>query len=274
MHNLFLLVKHDLRQGILYRWKFFLISLLYFVFIDIVFIVGINTMFADTNVKCSISDIMLNIFIGNKSCDPTEGNGVNIAINWIVFHALLFSSIGFYLIDDLKKSATQIILRTKSRTLWWTSKIIWCTVLVVSYYLLFFICAVLCGFFSGNMTFSLSDEIVSELYEITLQGVSVGKTIFTIIVLPMIVSISFAIVNAFISLIVKPIISLILVVCYLVVSAFYESPILLFNYSMVLRNNFDGVNGVSNQNGVLISIVLLLICFTIGIKVIKKKDIL
>ena len=62
MHNLFLLVKHDLRQGILYRWKFFLISLLYFVFIDIVFIVGINTMFADTNVKCSISDIMLNIF--------------------------------------------------------------------------------------------------------------------------------------------------------------------------------------------------------------------
>lgn len=274
MHNLFLLVKHDLRQGILYRWKFFLISLLYFVFIDIVFIVGINTMFADTNVKCSISDIMLNIFIGNKSCDPTEGNGVNIAINWIVFHALLFSSIGFYLIDDLKKSATQIILRTKSRTLWWTSKIIWCTVLVVSYYLLFFICAVLCGFFSGNMTFSLSDEIVSELYEITLQGVSVGKTIFTIIVLPMIVSISFAIVNAFVSLIVKPIISLILVVCYLVASAFYESPILLFNYSMVLRNNFDGVNGVSNQNGVLISIVLLLICFTIGIKVIKKKDIL
>ena len=128
MHNLFLLVKHDLRQGILHRWKFFLISLLYFVFIDIVFIVGINTMFADTNVKCSISDIMLNIFIGNKSCDPAEGNGVNIAINWIVFHALLFSSIGFYLIDDLKKSATQIILRTKSRTLWWTSKIIWCMV--------------------------------------------------------------------------------------------------------------------------------------------------
>lgn len=274
MHNLFLLVKHDLRQGILHRWKFFLISLLYFVFIDIVFIVGINTMFADTNVKCSISDIMLNIFIGNKSCDPAEGNGVNIAINWIVFHALLFSSIGFYLIDDLKKSATQIILRTKSRTLWWTSKIIWCMVLVVSYYLLFFICAVLCGFFSGNITFSLSDEIVFELYEITVQGVSVGKTIFTIIVLPMIVSISFAIVNAFISLIVKPIISLILVVCYLVVSAFYESPILLFNYSMVLRNNFDGVNGVSNQNGVLISIVLLLICFTIGIKVIKKKDII
>lgn len=274
MHNLFLLVKHDLRQGILYRWKFFLISLLYFVFIDIVFIVGINTMFADTNVKCSISDIMLNIFIGNKSCDPAEGNGVNIAINWIVFHALLFSSIGFYLIDDLKKSATQIILRTKSRTLWWTSKIIWCTVLVVSYYLLFFICAVLCGFFSGNITFSLSDEIVFELYEITVQGVSVGKTIFTIIVLPMIVSISFAIVNAFISLIVKPIISLILVVCYLVASAFYESPILLFNYSMVWRNNFDGVNGVSNQYGLLISIVLLLICFTIGIKVIKKKDIL
>ena len=67
---------------------------------------------------------------------------------------------------------------------------------------------------------------------------------------------------------------MILVVCYLVASAFYESPILLFNYSMVLRNNFDGVNGVSNQNGVLISIVLLLICFTIGIKVIKKKDIL
>lgn len=274
MHNLFLLVKHDLRQGVLHRWKFFLISLLYFVFIDIVFIVGINTMFADTNVKCSISDIMLNIFIGNKPFDPTEGKGINIAINWIVFHTLLFSSIGFYLIDDLKKSATQIILRTKSRTLWWTSKIIWCTVLVVSYYLLFFICAVLCGFFSGNITFSLSDEIVSELYEITVQGVSVGKTIFTIIVLPMIVSISFAIVNAFISLIVKPIISLILVVCYLVASAFYESPILLFNYSMVWRNNFDGVNGVSNQNGVLISIVLLLICFTIGIKVIKKKDIL
>lgn len=274
MHNLFLLVKHDLRQGVLHRWKFFLISLLYFVFIDIVFIVGINTMFADTNVKCSISDIMLNIFIGNKPFDPTEGKGINIAINWIVFHTLLFSSIGFYLIDDLKKSATQIILRTKSRALWWTSKIIWCMVLVVSYYLLFFICAVLCGFFSGNMTFSLSDEIVSELYEITVQGVSMGKTIFTIIVLPMIVSISFAIVNAFISLIVKPIISLILVVCYLVASAFYESPILLFNYSMVLRNNFDGVNGVSNQNGVLISIVLLLICFTIGIKVIKKKDIL
>lgn len=274
IHNLLALIKHDITEGILHRWKFFVISVLFFMFVDFVFIHNVSTAFADSTIRCSISDIILNMFVGNEPFNPLSQEGIHIAIEWLMFFALLFSSVGYYIIDDLRKNSVSFLLRTKSKPQWWISKIIWCVLLVIIYYALFFLCAVICAAFFGKISFIPNEVIAYEMFDIDVAGISVLRFIFSVLVLPLVISISVAVIESVISLILKPIYALLIVICYLALSAFYLSPCFLFNYSMLIRDNFDGVCGVANFYGALISVCVFAVGIFVGIVLIKRKDIL
>ena len=42
---------------------------------------------------------------------------------------------------------------------------------------------------------------------------------------------------------------------------------------MLIRNNFNGVNGVSNQYGALTAVIVTIVSYLLGIAFVKKKDI-
>lgn len=276
IHSFLSLLKHDIFEGVLCKWKYFFVAILFFAFVDFVFITNVNSLFtADSpDLKCSITDIILNMFIGNEAFDPSQKKGISLSVTWFVFHALLFSFIGYYIAADLKKNATSFILRVKSKRLWWTNKCLWCVITVFAYYALFFIIAIIFAVFWGTASFSASNLIAEKFFEIKILDVSTCNIIFSSLLLPMIISVSIAVFEAALSLILKPIYSFLIVICYLAASAFYCSAYLLFNFSMVIRNSFYGVNGVLNQYGVLIAIFITIVSYLIGITFIKKKDIL
>ena len=276
IHNFISLLKHDVFEGVFHKWKYFLVAVLFFSFVDFVFINNANSLFIAYNVdlKCSISDLLLNMFIGNEPFEPEIKKGVSLSVTWFFSHSLLFSFIGFYITDDLKKNATSFILRVKSKKQWWTSKCVWCVLTVIIYYTLFFIIALIFAAFFGTFSFSTSNLIASELFEIDISGVDVFDIIFTSLLLPMIISVSIAFFEAVLNLILKPVYAFLIVIYYLAASAFYCSEYLLFNFSMVIRNDFYGVNGVTNQYGVLIAVCLVVACYLIGAVFIKRKDIL
>ena len=276
IHNIILLLKHDIFEGIFHKWKFFLVSLLFFSFVDFVFIKSVNSININYNInlKCSITDLTLNMFIGNEPFDAAIKKGINLSVIWFVFHSLLFSYIGFYVVDDLKKNATSFILRVKSKKQWWTSKFIWCVLTVVIYFALFFTVSLIFTVFFGKVSFSADKMIASKLFEINISDISVYNIIFTLFLLPMIIAVSIAVFEAVISLILKPFYSFLIVVCYLAASAFYCSVYLLFNFSMIIRNNFYGINGMTNECGIFIAVVFAFICYLAGLFIIKRKNIL
>ncbi len=276
IHNIILLLKHDIFEGIFHKWKFFLVSLLFFSFVDFVFIKSVNSININYNInlKCSITDLTLNMFIGNEPFDAAIKKGINLSVIWFVFHSLLFSYIGFYVVDDLKKNATSFILRVKSKKQWWTSKFIWCVLTVIIYFALFFTVSLIFTVFFGKVSFSADKMIASKLFEINISDISVYNIIFTLFLLPMIIAVSIAVFEAVISLILKPFYSFLIVVCYLAASAFYCSVYLLFNFSMIIRNNFYGINGMTNECGIFIAVVFAFICYLAGLFIIKRKNIL
>lgn len=275
IHSFLSLLKHDIFEGVLRKWKYFLVAALFFAFVDFVFVHNVSSLFSSDSpdLKCSITDIILNMFIGNEPFDPAVRKGISLSVTWFVFHALLFSFIGFYITDDLKKNATSFILRVKSKRQWWTSKFLWCIITVFAYYALFFVIAIIFAIFWGTASFDASSLIAEEIFEIQVLDVSVCNIIFSSLLLPMTISVSIAVFEAALSLILKPVYCFLIVICYLAASAFYCSVCLLFNFSMVTRNNFYGVNGVLNQYGALIAIIITIAGYLIGMTLIKNKDI-
>lgn len=276
MRRLFLLLRHDIFEGVLCKWKFFLIAALFFSFADFMFLNNVNSAFAASgnNIRCSTADFMLNMFAGNEPFDPQTKMRVNLSVIWFLFHAFLFSIIGFYISDDLKKSASSFILRVQSKKQWWTSKALWCIVTVVLYYCLFFAVSLIFSAFFGNVSLSPNNMIAVEMLNISVSKVTLFKMVFVSFLLPMMISVSFAVFEAMLCLLVKPIFSFISIICYLAVSAFYCKAYLLFNFSMIVRNNFESVNFVSNVCGLLIALGLTVVCYLIGLLIIKKKDII
>ncbi len=276
IHNFLPLLKHDIFEGIFHRWRYFLVAVLFFAFTDFVFVNNVSTFFAssDENLKCSIADIILNMFIGNEQFAPDLKKGIHISIIWLVFHTLMFSFIGFYIEDDLKKNATSLIIRVKSRKQWWTSKAIWCVLTVSIYYALFFAVALVFAALFGTISFEANTQIAYEFLNINVSDVGMFDVIFASFILPMIISTSVALFSAMLSLIMKPVYAFLIVIFYLAASAFYCSVFLLFNFSMIIRNNFYSVNGVANQYGALIAICLMMVSYSIGLILIRRKDIL
>lgn len=271
--NLLLLIKHDIFEGILKKWKFFIIAVLFFMFVSAVFVIKTNYYFNynDIEVKRGVLDFLFNIFIGNEPFEPEEKKGIKISIIWFVFHALIFSLIGFYLNDDLKRSSTTLLLRVKSRKLWWTSKFIWSILSTVFY---FSLCLIVLMVF-GKLSLSANNMLALDFFNINLNSVKEDMLFIVSFILPLIVSMAMSAFNAMLSLVIKPLYSYIIVLSIIAVSAFYKSPFLIFNFSMISRNEiFSGGNGITILNGVLFSLFLMIVSYLLGLHIIKKRNII
>jgi len=277
IHNFISLLRHDISQGIIHKWKQFLVSALLFAFSAFVFTKHVNSFFAHNNIdsKTGIIDFLINMFIGNEPYEPETQQGIRLSIIWFVFHAFLFSFPGFYINDDLKKNATAFILRVKSRRQWWESKFIWCVLTVFAYYTVFFIVICLFSLLFGSFSLSANEQIAAEFFGLGISGVKASDMLFVSFILPMMISIAIAVFEAALSLIVKPFYSFIIVICYLAASAFYCDVFLLFNFSMLNRNSlFSGHSEITGKSGILISLGLIIISYLIGIFAVRKKNIL
>jgi len=273
IHHFISLLCHDISEGIIRKWKYFVVAAALFSFTAFVFSKNVNSFFAynHINSKAGVLDFLINVFAGNEPYDPEAHKGISLPMIWIVFHALLFSLVGFYIKDDLKKNAAPFILRVKSRWQWWTSKFVWCVLTVLIYYLLFF--AVLCIF--GSFSFTAHEKVALDFFDLGISGVKNSDIFLASFILPMIISVSIAVLEAAVSLIIKPFYCFVFVVCYLAASAFHCNLFLLFNFAMLNRNNlFSSYDKITFYNGVLISAILIVLSYALGIFVIKKKDIL
>jgi uncharacterized membrane protein len=92
--------------------------------------------------------------------------------------------------------------------------------------------------------------------------------------LPLLTSIALSLLQMMLSFVLSPIYGYMIAVCLLVASAYFYSPILIGNHSMLARNALFYADGLGSAGGVLASVVTGALSVAIGMLYFKRYDIL
>ena len=213
------------------------------------------------------------VMSGAREYTLSEDSSFTLPAYWFLFHGYLFFLIGFYPANEMYLGNGQPLVRTASRTKWIISKQINLFVNIAVYYGCFLIFMLIGNYIHGG-------EIIPENEIIGYCGVPFfGKSnweLFTaFVLLPMLVSVALGQAQILMSLFISPVISLMITVGYMVVSVFWMNPLLIGNYSMLLRQGWiSGNPDISVSVGVVLCIILIYDIGLAEIFMFQRKDIL
>lgn len=272
--NFWNLFRHDLLSGIIGRWKFYLMACL--VFCAICISVSRNfylyTLETLDNSSIGISEFLLNISVGTMPKSLHSATNTKFPISWFVFHALLSYLVGFYVSEDISKDATNYILRAKSREKWWTSKIIWCIVTVLIYYLLFLAIVVIFALIFGKPVFKVNVPLCAQYFPYLPQSALMFPTIITAFFLPLATSLILSLLQVTLCLFCRPIIVYICMIVYMVMATYICNWSVLYNFTMVCRQHIVA-NGIPICIIVCFYIVGIICISVVGFMRMRKVDV-
>lgn len=275
--SFFLQIKHDFYKGTIEGWKRYAIALCIFVFLCFVFQIRAEKIiqFNKISKEISFSDFILFMFRGMNVFD---GNAVELQDKlpqWFLVNIYLSIIIGYFPLKDLSESGIQVLIRTKSRVSWWLSKCLWVIYNVLIYYTIFIIVITVFSLFHGGLSLELSKELNLILSNLDISKFNFKGILVVGIILPLITSITFSLIQLLISLFTNSIISNMFIITVLTLTPFYCNSFFIGNYLMILRSNLNiGDSGVSIVYGIVICVVLSIATIFIGANKIKRYDIL
>lgn len=247
-------IKYDIKSGILVNGnKFFVFTVVLLMFMINYYSNTIRL--AETSVKVNLSDYIIHAFSGMKIETYGIENTFVIPGLWLVinFYILIMSS--NYPYWDLRTRGYQVMLRQPSKNIWWTSKIIWIILNVLSYYLIIIGTSILATvMFGGNVDI---EQINPLIY-----------------VVPFIVDVLIVLIAIVISMVINPIAGVIISSAIMIVSAYIPSRYLMGNYSMYLRSSIcDEFRGFDFETGGIVIIAAIIVLSVIGKAVFSKKEV-
>ncbi|HAR86096.1 MAG TPA: hypothetical protein DCR69_10230 [Clostridium sp.] len=275
--SFFLQIKHDFYKGTIEGWKRYAIALCIFVFLCFVFQIRAEKIiqFNKISKEISFSDFILFMFRGMNVFD---GNAVELQDKlpqWFLVNIYLSIIIGYFPLKDLSESGIQVLIRTKSRVSWWLSKCLWVTYNVLIYYAISIIVITVFSLFHGGLSLEPSKELNLILSNLDISKFNFKGILIVGIILPVITSITFSLIQLLISLFTNSIISNMFIITVLTLTPFYCNSFFIGNYLMILRSNLNiGDSGVSIVYGIVICVVLSIATIFIGANKIKRYDIL
>lgn len=274
--NIKTIIIHDIVYGIqVNRYKYILV-LLFFMYLNVSFFNNINIFRLSGIIEesPSIVDCWIYIVRGMGIYIPSKEMPFQIPIYWLMTQVLLAFLILSYPTQDLDTYGIQILTRTRSKCLWWVSKSLWNICTVVSFYCIGFFIVTIFSIFSGNASFEPHILINNEINQINLENFRGIYLYIAIFILPIVTSIALSMLQMTISFVLSPILSYIILVCYIVASAYYCFPLLIGNFTMLLRNNVIEPMGSDNMSAIAVSLFVYVIAFVTGLFYFKKSDIL
>lgn len=269
-------IKYDLSYGMRVNKLKFLLILFLFISLDIVFFTDVSRLHFSSIIddKATITDCWISCFRGINIYIPSPDKPFPIPIVWLMIQAAILFTVFSYPTQDIHSHGIQVLTRTKSRTLWWLSKCCWNIITVILCYLIAFAsicCFTLCF---GNFSFTPNYTINQYINEISLNSSITPEFFIMIFLLPILTSITISLFQMTLSFIFSPIISYFIVMCYIIASAYYYSPILIGNFSMIMRNQFLDPRGSNTYIAIIINICLLIVISLIGIVYFRRYDII
>ena len=263
--------KYDFHTGIKEKWKRFIVIIIIAMVHCIDIYTSVNTG------KMSIGNIVFGLFggISGISDQIEKLNAINLPVNWIMFNIGIFFIIGGYPIESLKGYGKNMLVGMKSRTKWIVGKYLWGVLSVVlSYIVLYLVIVVFSYCLDIEMNFKLTKSY-KEIMDCSLNtDLREIDTVLYGILIPILSSVTMAIMQISLMLFVGQAYSFLVMIVYTMLSLFINSPLLIGNSGMMLRNNTVFFNsGNLSIFCILCNIVFIILFIIIGIKKMQKKDI-
>lgn len=272
------LLKYDMRSGFLSGLiRFPIISILVIAYcLDFYLSIGNAYIFDESIPAGTLIDYLFNVFAGEKEYIPSLTEPFIFPVKWLLFHLFILYSTLYYPSRDLSSLGLNILVRTKGRVAWWISKSIWNVCYVLAMYVIVYITIIIFCFVMGEtFSFNITEMFVNDILDAgspfdTFQP----KLVWSILLLPIFVSIGLNLLQMTLVLFIKPLYSFGVLAIILLASTYYLSPYFPGNYAMPIRSEYVVENGVTFGGGIITSLILVVISVTIGVFYFKRYDIL
>ena len=266
------LIKRDINVSIKSNiWKYILIIVFCAVICGRFYVItGNYARRISENSNLYIGDYLFLLFGGMKEYVPEKNNYFELPVIWMAMQILLISLIFVYPFKDLLSNGQYILVQYGKKSKWWISKIIWGLVQITVGYALIICVILLFSVLTGAEGLNVHKEYIDYYYGAKIITDEVG---IIDIIICFIYNLCMSVMYMSIGLLTTPIISLILLVVYDILSAYIMNPVLIGNVSMLLRNEKYVDEGISTMFPIIILICITAITSVLTVNRFNKKDI-
>ena len=229
--------------------------------------------------NAGFGDIILFIFRGMKVYVPDPSIEFKIPITWLTVQAFIIYLTGNYITLDMTTYGQQYIIRTPHKGYWLLGKLIYCIACVVSFYMTGYLVVGLYSLAAGHASLEIHADICAYVSDIPIELLDRTDLLLGAVVLPVVTSIVLSFFQMILSLVIKPVYSVICMMIYVCASAYYLSYFLIGNYSMILRSHkivsqyiVLQRNGIDPYTALCVNGALLAVGFIIALMILKKYD--
>lgn len=269
-------IRYDCSAGIVRVWyKFLPVSLVFLLTAALFYREADALRYQQLTASApTLADLVIHMFQGMKVYDPSSGSEFDIPVVYLFISLYTAYLIGNYAQKDLCSHGLYILLRSKKRGQWWLSKCVWNVVTVLVFYLFAYLGIVLAAMFTGALSFQPSGDIHLMVADIAEEVFQNNRWVFIVVLMPILTSIALALLQMALSFFLKPVFSFIVIVCIVVVSAYYCSPFWIGNYSMLLRSDLVIPDGIPIYVAVVTDVLVITVSIAVGYGYIRRCDIL
>lgn len=194
---------------------------------------------------------------------------------WMLIQFLVPFMIYSYCNDDCEGVGIDFLMKCRSRRLWWNSKCLWNCLTVLSVYAIQYATAFVYGLCNGNLSMKINYELFEKISNKSVPDNAANVWIIVyMLVMPVVVSLVTALVQMTISMFTNPMIGMLAVMAWNVMSVFINNPLMIGNNSMVVRSSVYNAQRIQVWQSVAVCIVVYIVVYVVGMIGFNKKDIL
>lgn len=219
-------------------------------------------------------DYFLHIFEGMQPFDPLSDEKFQIPITWFLINMILFYFTGKYPYSEIYNNhGANVLLKGGSRGKWFLSKWLWSISCVVLYYsVAYAFVAIFCLAAEVPISFDIKPIEYQNLLSPVIESTPIDTA--KVILLPVIASIAAVSVQLVVSLVTSAFMGFLFMAVLYISSAYYFTPFLTGNLSMLARSSIFRMDGINTMQAVMISVVITGVSLAAGVWIFQRQDIM
>ncbi|MDR3919220.1 MAG: hypothetical protein Q3X44_05940 [Collinsella sp.] len=242
---------------------------------NLVYAYGLSSVYEVRTDTLGFADNLALVFAGSAPFEPRPGVMFVPPLGWLFLILLILYTTLDYPTESLHGFGLQALVRCRSRTLWWASRFI-SVAAVTAFSLLVAVCSVV--IWSLVVSSSFSAVIHGESLQLAnlapwfLKAAEADALPFFIGLLFAFEALAFA--QAAVGFVLGPSVSFVVLMSYLICSAYARHWALLGNALMLLRWGGIVKEGIAAGSSVLFSIVIMSLCLSLGGLWFRRADLI
>ena len=205
--------------------------------------------------------------------DPMEG--FMIPLLWFILQLGITYFTAYYAEKDYSENGVNVMVAGRNRNSWWLSKMLWCFLSVLLYYIFtFFSCSIFALYRGAKISLRVTDEFMKGVFGYNMTYLPYKDLMLIVLVVPIAVTIGICLVQMLMSFIISPVTSFALTCAIYILSAYYTVWFLPGSYTMWVRSSYFDVRGLNPLSGLLIAAFMVVAVVVLGKSYFERKDVI